>query len=667
MTLYGDEQAARFAPAPGRVRTDAVMETRRVHVAEGYRADIDGLRALAVATVVIFHAGVSQLRGGFIGVDIFFVISGYLITRQIRTEMDAGSFSILGFYERRVRRIAPALLLVIAVTLAVSPFVLFRPELITSGMTAVASLLSVANLYLLGSAGYFAADAGTQPLIHMWSLGVEEQFYLFFPLLLVAFGGRSLGAARLMTMILALASLALCIAVTRHDRDFAYYFPLTRAWELLAGAALVFVAVPRLPAWLRNLAATGALLLIAASAYKFYPQMAFPGFYALAPVLATVVLIAVGGQGGSVVTSGLSNAVLVRIGQISYSLYLVHWPILVFYRMARGVPISDAEGWALVAASVAVAFLSWRFVERPFREKKLLATRSALFIGTGVATAGLVVAATLIAIAPQRSTSEADRLAGYLRYDDAEVYRKGRCFLFGHQNRLADFKPTECLQPALGKPDILLVGDSHAAHLWSGLKAELSGANILQATSTGCKPVLSGRGEKTCVDLVDRTFGAFLQSTRPDIIILSARWIESDVSDVARTLKALAGKAGQVVVVGPTVEYAMPLPRLLAQVSGGRDPSLLVDARLADQRRTDRDLGAAVRAAGGTYVSAYRLLCPSDASPCQTTVDGIPVQWDYGHLTAEGSRLLARALKASGVLALHPAQTDAAASDGGAQ
>lgn len=667
MTLYGDEQAARFAPAPGRVRTADAMDTRQSHVVEGYRADIDGLRALAVAIVVIFHAGVSPLRGGFIGVDIFFVISGYLITRQIRAEMEAGSFSIVGFYERRVRRIAPALLFVIAATLAVSPFVLFRPELVTSGMTAVASLLSVANLYLLGSAGYFAADAGTQPLIHMWSLGVEEQFYLFLPLLLVAFGRRSLGAARWTTLLFALASLALCIGVTRIDRDFAYYFPLTRAWELLAGAALVFVALPPMPAWLRNLAAIGALLLIAASAYKFYPQMAFPGFYALAPVLATVVLIAVGGQGGSAVTSGLSTGPLVRIGQISYSLYLVHWPILVFYRMARGVPISAAEAWGLVAASVVAAYLSWRFVERPFREKRLLGTRNALFAGTGAAAALLVVAAALIAFAPLRAPAEADRLAAYIRYDDADVYRKGRCFLFGHQNRLSDFKASECLQPALGRPDILLVGDSHAAHLWSGLKAEFPDANVMQATSTGCKPVLSGKGERTCVDLIDRTFGRFLDTVRPDVIVLSARWIGSDIPDVERTLKALSGKAGKIVVVGPIVEYAMPLPRLLAQVADGRDPALLAQARLPDQATTDSELAAVVRGAGADYVSAYHLLCGKEASACQTTVDGVPLQWDYGHLTAEGSQLLARKLKESDALGLRPEANEQSAWEGGGE
>lgn len=653
MTLYGDEQAARFAPTLTKRRAAKVGPTGHgLASAEGYRADIDGLRALAVLVVVIFHAGVSPLRGGFVGVDIFFVISGYLISRQISSEMGAGRFSILAFYERRIRRIGPALLFVIAATLAVAPFVLFPVELVTAGKTAIASILSVANLYLLNSAGYFAADAGTQPLIHMWSLGVEEQFYLFFPLLLVLVGSRTPVAARWTTLVLAIVSLVLCIVLTRYDRDFAYYFPLTRAWELLAGASLVFITFPRVPTWLQNAAAAGALLLIAASAYKFYPQMAFPGFYALAPVLAAMVLIAVGSQGGSVVTSGLSAGPLVWIGQISYSLYLVHWPILVFYRMVRGAPISAMEAWALVAASIAAAYFSWRFVERPFREKRILATRNALFAGTGIAAALLILATTLLSSVPLRPGTEADKLASFLNYDDTNVYRKGSCFLYGHRDTLSDFAADDCLRPVAGKPNILLVGDSHAAHLWSGLKAALPEANVMQATSTGCKPVFAGKGEETCIALVDMALSEFLQSNRPDIIILSARWIGSDIPDVERTLQSLTGKAGRVVVIGPIVEYAMPLPRLLAQVSSGRDPALLIGARLPDQAKTDRDLEAAVRAAGADYISPYRLLCANDAAPCRTTVNGVPVQWDYGHLTAQGSELLSRQFRESGLLAL---------------
>jgi hypothetical protein len=164
--------------------------------------------------------------------------------------------------------------------------------------------------------------------------------------------------------------------------------------------------------------------------------------------------------------------------------------------------------------------------------------------------------------------------------------------------------------------------------------------------------VVGGRGEGTCVELMNEAFGPFLQSHKPDVIILSARWIEGDVADVERTLRALAGKADRIVVLGPIVEYAMPLPRLLAQVAGGRDPFLLTAARLPEQRGTDGDLAAAVTHAGGRYISLYRLLCAVDGATCRTMVNDIPMQWDYGHLTAEGSELIAEKIKASGALAL---------------
>ena len=655
MSLLGGEQAIGLAPELNGTRSceHAVPPAQSV-AGEGYRADIDGLRAIAVAIVVIFHTGISPLRGGFVGVDIFFVISGYLITRQINTELEAGRFSIVSFYERRVRRIVPALLFVVALTMAVGPFVLFPSELTTTGLTGIASIASVANLFLLSTSGYFEADAASQPLVHMWSLGVEEQFYLFFPLLLAAFAGRRWLSTRAITLLVAALSLTFCIVATRYDRDFAYYFPLTRAWELLIGAALVFLPAPAMPRLVRDAAAACAALLILACAVKFYPNMAFPGFYALAPCLAAAALIHVGGSGGSFVSRVLAMPPMVAVGQWSYSLYLVHWPILVFYGLVRGAPATLSESVGLVAASLVAAYLSWRFVERPFRQRQLLGTRRALFAGAGLAAALLVaVIAAIIVIAPSATApSQADRLAGYLTYDDTAAYRRGSCFLFGHKDRLSDFDQAQCLTPARGKPNVLLLGDSHAAHLWSGLQGAFPDANVMQSTSTGCKPVLGAKGEKTCVALMDRALGTFLASSRPDVIILSARWIESDITDVERTLRALAGSAGQVVVLGPIVEYAMPLPRLLAQVAGGRDPSLLIDARVGSQRRIDQELSAAVTRAGGSYVSVYQMFCASDAAPCQTMSKDVPVQWDYGHLTAEGSLALAEKLKASGALAL---------------
>jgi peptidoglycan/LPS O-acetylase OafA/YrhL len=620
-----------------------------------YRPDIDGLRAIAVAVIVIFHTGVSPLRGGFIGVDIFFVISGFLITRLICQDIERGRFTISGFYERRLRRIFPALVVGVACVLLAAPFLLFPSELRTTALTGAAALASVANIYLLNSAGYFAADAETQPLLHLWSLGVEEQFYVFFPLALLLLMRRGRRAALWATIALAALSLALGIVSTYWDRDFAYYFPLTRAWELLFGALAFFLPAPRLPQVVREIAAFGALALLIACTIKFYPGMYFPGYLAVVPCLATAALISLGGNATSLTSRLLALRPIVFIGLISYSLYIWHWPIIVYYHLVRGAEIAAAEAVGLVAASVLAATLSWYFVERPFRVKTLLASRSSVFIGTGIAgllligaAAGLMLQARAEAAAPDEST----RLASYLAYDDAPVYRRGSCFLFSHVNTSNDLDRGKCLTPVAGKPNVLVVGDSHAAHLWSGIASALPDANVMQATSTGCKPVTDARGEKTCTRLFSQIFSSFLPQAKPDILVLSARWIESDIPDIVRTLNDLKGKAGRIVVFGPIVEYSSPLPRLLAQVKEGRDSSLLITARRSEQATTDQAFGAAVRSAGGTYVSAYRLLCATPTAACTTSLDGVPVQWDYGHLTKQGSAYLARLARQAGAFSM---------------
>jgi peptidoglycan/LPS O-acetylase OafA/YrhL len=632
-----------------------VLDEPVSRAASDYRPDIDGLRAIAVAVIVIFHTGISPLRGGFIGVDIFFVISGFLITRLICLDIERGRFTIAGFYERRLRRIFPALVVGVACVLLAAPFLLFPSELRTTALTAAAAIASVANLYLLNSAGYFAADAETQPLLHLWSLGVEEQFYLFFPLalsLLMRWGRK---AALWGILVLAALSLAFCIAYTFEDRDFAYYFPLTRAWELLLGALAFFIPMPRVPQIIREIVAFGALALIISCAFKFYPGMYFPGYLAVIPCLATAVLISLGRDGNSLASRLLSMRPVVFIGLISYSLYIWHWPIIVYYHLLRGAEFGLTEGAGLVAASVLAAVASWYFVERPFRSKTVLATRPSVFIGAGSAavlligvTAGLVLKASTEAAA----TDESTRLASYLTYDDAPVYRRGPCFLFGHLDKAADLQRGKCLTPVAGKPNILIVGDSHAAHLWSGISSALPQANVMQATSTGCKPVTEARGEKTCTELFGEIYNSFLAQNKPDIIVLSARWIESDIPDVIRTLHDLKAKAGRIVVFGPIAEYSAPLPRLLAQVSDGRDRSLLVTARRTEQIRTDEELGAAVKAAGATYISAYHLLCATQTAPCTTMVNGVPLQWDYGHLTKEGSAYIADLAKKAGAFPL---------------
>ncbi len=634
---------------------DVVAFPVTVETRGAYRPDIDGLRAVAVLIVLFFHTGISPLRGGFIGVDIFFVISGFLISRLISEEIAAGRFSIARFYERRVRRIFPALIVTVALTLLIAPLLLFPVEMRTTALTGVTALSSFSNLYLLTSAGYFAADAASQPLIHTWSLGVEEQLYLVFPLMLGAMAGWGRVSVAWMIVAVTLVSLGGCVIISYANRDFAYYFPLTRAWELLFGALLVYVPVPRLPRLLREVVAAGSLVVILATAYKFHPGLAFPGFWAVFPCAAAAALIAVGGQGGSLVSRLLATGPAVWIGKISYSLYLWHWPILVYYLLCSGKALSIGEGCLLVLASIAAAFLSWRFVEQPFRKKSVLATRGRLWLGAALSYAAVCIGAGLFfyqATHLPQPLSETNRLASYLAYDDTPVYRRGQCFYIGYINGLKDYDRAACLTPSTTQPNVLVVGDSHGAHMWSGLDAVMTGAHVMQATASGCKPVINPAGERGCTDLMHMVFDDFIRQHRPDLLILSARWVDSDIPDVIRTVEALKQAGQRVVVFGPIVEYERPLPRLLAQIADGRDQGLLISGRKPEQANTDRLMAKAVKNAGATYVSPYDFLCKSADAACKTLENSVPVQWDYGHLTAEGSHFIAAQALRTGAIDL---------------
>ncbi|MCD7109036.1 acyltransferase [Rhizobium sp. DKSPLA3] len=625
------------------------------HEPGAYRADIDGLRAVAVLVVLLFHTGISPLRGGFIGVDVFFVISGYLITKAVWQELQQGRFSLLTFYERRTRRIFPALVVTVAVTFVFAPLVLFPSERTTTVWTGLAALTSVSNLYLavetLGKSGYFAADAYSQPLVNTWSLGVEEQFYLVFPFILLAVSGLGRRRAGAVVAAIALASFLFCIWLTGANRDLAYYVPLSRAWELVAGGLLVFLSLPRLPARIRDGLALLALALILGSAYRFHGGMFFPGVLAVAPVAGAALLIAIGSTGGSHITRCLALPPFVGIGKISYSLYLWHWPVFVGVALitARAPTIPEAAG--LILASLVAAYLSWRFVEQPFRQRRIGRTAGSLWRQAGAAwcACGLLGLAIwhVAAAAPQ---TESDRLAAYLTYDDRDVYLRGTCFLIGYQQTVADFATADCLSPSVVKPNILIMGDSHAAHLYRGFEAALPQAHVMLAASSGCKPLFGAGGDPECVGLMQRMFERFLPENRPEVLILSARWADYDLPLVAETLRQVKDRAGIVVVSGPIAEYQRPLARLLAQVAGGRSDALLVGSRATEQAKWDHELQALVEASGAIYVSPYRLLCPNPETACRTMVGNVPLQWDYGHMTAEGSQALAEAIIGTGAI-----------------
>ncbi|WP_176016822.1 MULTISPECIES: acyltransferase family protein [Burkholderia] len=331
-----------------------------------YRPDIDGLRAAAVLAVVLFHAFPSALPGGFVGVDVFFVISGYLITGILLSDLETDRFSFRRFYARRMRRIFPALIAVLLGTYAIGWFSLYGDEYRELGKHIVAGVGFVSNWASWTEAGYFDQEAQAKPLLHLWSLGVEEQFYIAWPLVLwAAHKAKRVGWA---CGIVGLASFAANVALVGHHPSAAFYWPITRMWELLAGAALAIGAVGFSPVggkWANALSVSGGLLC-AASFTLLNARIVFPGWWALMPVAGAVTLIAAG-RNGWVNRHALAHPVSVWFGKISYALYLWHWPLLSFAFIVAGRAPSPAVRCGLVVIAVALAWLTTSIVERPIR------------------------------------------------------------------------------------------------------------------------------------------------------------------------------------------------------------------------------------------------------------------------------------------------------------
>ena len=620
-----------------------------------YRPDIDGLRAVAVTAVVLFHLDVGLVKGGYVGVDIFFVISGFLITDVLIADIRGERFSVLSFYDRRIRRIFPALFVMMLATSVAALAFLLPPEITDFSKSLIAAILFSSNMYFMVVTDYFNSTGNMAPLLHTWSLAVEEQFYLVFPLLL--YGLRHVSRPILLLVLgsLGVASFGLSVELVRTDQVMAFYLAPSRAWELLLGSMIALGALPApRRSWLREAVAGLGALLILASLVTFYAAMPFPGVRALAPCLgAACVLYA--GQGGPSRTSRLlSRKPVVFVGLISYSLYLWHWPIIVFARLWWIAPLGAAGQTVAFGASVAAGTTSWWFIERPYRFGSRLRAPSRLRLAALAGMAGAVLFAVALlasnglAIAFPR---EVDRVAAFIHYDDRPVYRRGSCFLDSHVDTLAAYDPAICLARSTTRPSLLLIGDSHAAHLWSGLETAFPDADVQQATASGCKPLFDGKGVGTCVGLVDLALDRVMTSPTLDAVILSARWNEDDIPSLLRTVDRLAPHVKRLYVAGPIVEYGEALPRLLALADLRGSTAPLTLGRLTEPADIDESLRRTLAGHAATYLSAYRALCPSPTKPCITgAADGTPVQWDYGHLTAQGSASLVEIWRAAGWL-----------------
>ncbi|WFU17844.1 acyltransferase family protein [Bradyrhizobium sp. CB3481] len=613
-----------------------------------YRADIDGLRAIAVIPVLLYHAGVSGFSGGFVGVDIFFVISGYLICGMIAADLRRGTFSLANFYKRRILRILPALFVMFLITSVFAAIYCLPVELVDYARSLASAVASVSNVYFAQTAGYFDPPAETKPLLHTWSLSVEEQFYFAVPLLMLLIHRFVPKRVGILFAMVAAISFAGALAMSARNPTFAFYLTPFRAWELALGALLSaeFLPVPETAFWRNASGVSGLLLLFGVIAFgsSAMPLLAMTGLAAL----GTTLVIASSERSVSLVGRLLSLKPLVFVGLISYSLYLWHWPLIVFQR-TDGIffAVSSASAkLTLIVLSFGLAYLSWKLVETPFRSLAKGTSKAAIFGATSAAmlsTAGLCGMVIFLSGAPSRFPQRVVEIGSFLAYDSSAAFRTGRCFLSTSRQRL----DTEtCLKIDPARPNYLLVGDSHAAHLWSGLSQAMPEFNIMQATASLCRPAVTAGSRydtPVCRAMMEFVFDDFLARNKVDGVLLAASWKDEDLPFLSATLQLLKSKRIDATVLGPIVEYDAALPRLLVDGILHATPSHASAKRTPGIRERDFAMRHMVTAAGASYLSVYDAMCRDDR--CDEYARGdIPMQFDAGHLTAEGAIEVGRRL-----------------------
>ncbi len=590
---------------------------------------------MAVLPVVAYHAKLPGISGGFVGVDVFFVISGFLIVSIISREIDQNNFSILRFYERRARRILPALFAMVLFTCLIGLIVLLPSEFVDFPAQVLGALFFVANIVFWRQTNYFSDAADSNLLLHTWSLGVEEQFYIVAPILLIILARYLSSWRNLSIAAITIASLLLCIALTPSFATASFYLLPTRAWELGVGAMIALGIVPSLSNRIaREILAASGLAMILASVVFFDSEMEFPGYAALAPVIGAALVIHSGH--GTRVGSILSLKPMVLVGLISYSLYLWHWPIFVagdLYGMLDGQVVS----FAFIALALIVGWLSWRFIERPFRSSQSV---SQFRLWTSSAVTALVLAIAALGMSmlngwPQRfdqTTLAFDAASNDIspRRDDCHISEglispEERCFLGVSDD---------------GQEPLIVWSDSHGVEVSYALSED---AEVHSITYSGCPPILGFSWDKRpeCLAHNVQVFDYLSALPQPRQIVLAAYfdwYADTDglVAKLVSTISSLEDQGHSVVVMGPTPGPGANAPKFLAR---GGDPEfdLASDANgTAEVRamldRVDQETQADI-------VRPSDLVCKG--SRCSLLIDGSPILFDDDHPSMTMAREIA--------------------------
>lgn len=609
--------------------------------------------------VILFHAGFQTFRGGFVGVDVFFVISGYLITGIILTDLQAGQFSVARFYERRARRILPALFVVVLASWPLAWWLLTPLALQAFAGSVMAVVGFGSNILFWRESGYFAPEVELKPLLHTWSLAVEEQYYLLAPLALALLwrGGRRRTATGVGA--LGLASFGLATWLAPRDAEAAFYLLPTRAWELALGALVAMLPTgtltARLPRTARELGAVLGLGLILGATLLLDASAQFPGPWALVPTVGTALVILLAEPTG-LAGRLLGAPLLVGVGLISYSAYLWHQVLFAFARHAGIFPSEPGPAVILIGATLALAALTWRYVERPFRDATRVPRRTVAAWAVAGSLALLVTGAAGFHAHGVPGRLDAEQHAflaetGWVE-DRQEAMPAWQHCNFYHFNGTRSQVPRAALEPDCRERNpampraVLVWGDSHAQHLHRGLAPVLPPDwQLLMVSTSGCRIRLVDGPSRTNACRQSNWFARELaRTTRPDVVILAQRDRHGPAAlqQVAASLREAGVQ--RVILLGPVPEWSPELPHLVALRLWDHTPQRTWLGVKRARLREDARLRAALAADSTlTYVSATDQFCGPDGCLVYLGTDRTPgiTSWDYGHLTAPASRFLA--------------------------
>lgn len=629
-----------------------------------YRADVDGLRAVAVLCVMVFHAFPSMLKGGFTGVDVFFVISGFLITTIILENLAAEKFSFLEFYTRRVRRIFPALLVVLIACLVAGRFALLPDEVAALGRQTAAGAGFVSNLLLWSEAGYFDTDAIRKPLLHLWSLGIEEQYYIVWPLLLSSLWKTGKKNLVRITTLIGIASFALSAWQAKTNPVAAFYSPLTRFCELFVGSGLAHLSIVRgdkLKFGRGHVQSFVGLAMLGVGMFLITKDRQFPGFWALLPTLGAALIIAAG-AGAWPNRRLLANRAMVFIGLISFPLYLWHWPLLSFATIINDEFPSRSVRAGLMVLSIPLAWLTYRLVERPIRfgTHRTAAVR-AVFSGM-VATAVLGLFSPSF-LRPSLSAAQSAQMmqlskVSAVRHDLRTIYGERSCMKWSKDQTVDMFLENGCVDVKHPEwPTAFLIGDSLSGSLAEGLRPLMAARNLnmLQVSTGWCEPTMTDKTDLTC-PAINKMVVEKIGAIHPDVVVLTSNWLVASVptyyvgadywADLTSYLATLrhAG-AKKVFVVGMVPTWRGSLPSVLTRrfvmrdrpiptrtFEGVEPESLAIDAHMRSLKLPD----------GVTYLSVKDVLC--NESGCLTMVgpnlESDLTVWDYGHMMPNAAKVV---------------------------